>query len=76
MIKRPILRGMVVILSMTVFSGCRHRQEPLIPDPARSTPVLRSREDGVMGTQLKITVIGKIDRKSIITLTSKAKEVK
>lgn len=58
MIKRPILRGMVVILSMTVFSGCRHRQETLSPDPARSTPVLRSREDGVMGTQLKITVIG------------------
>ena len=58
MIKTRILSGTVALLSLAGFSGCRPAPEPANSDPAESIPVLRSRQDGVMGTRLKITVIG------------------
>ncbi len=58
MIKTRILAAMVALLSLVGFAGCRSAPEPARTDPAGNSPVLRSRLDGVMGTQLKITVIG------------------
>ncbi|MFP6739201.1 MAG: FAD:protein FMN transferase, partial [Planctomycetota bacterium] len=58
MIKTRILAAMVTLLSLVGSAGCRSAPEPARADPAGNSPVLRSRLDGVMGTQLKITVIG------------------
>jgi thiamine biosynthesis lipoprotein len=58
MIKTRSLAAMVALLSLVGFAGCRSAPEPARTDPSGNSPVLRSRLDGVMGTQLKITVIG------------------
>ena len=58
MIKTHILAGMVALLSLVGFAGCRPAPEPARTAATGNTPVLRSRLDGVMGTQLKITAIG------------------
>ena len=58
MIKTRILAAMVALLSLVGFAGCHPAPEPTGTAATGNTPVLRSRLDAVMGTQLKITVIG------------------
>ncbi|MEE3181950.1 MAG: FAD:protein FMN transferase [Planctomycetota bacterium] len=58
MIKTRILAAVVALLSLVGFTACRPVPEPTRTATTGNTPVLRSRLDAVMGTQLKITVIG------------------